>query len=161
MSHAIVNALKEPVNMSFGMVRQYIDICPENIWVETSGGWPVWQQVYHIISAVSFFTASADAAPPVALVEEKYCALQAPAPPTVVITRQDMQTALAQALQDIEALTAVLDDTQLTDRNEGFCQRLGIEVTMAATLTTLASHTLYHLGSCDAALRNHGLPGVY
>lgn len=161
MSHAIVNALKEPVNMSFGMVRQYIEICPENIWVETSGGWPVWQQVYHLISAVSFFTASADAAPPATLVEEKYCALQAAAPPTVVITRQDMQTALTQVLQDIEALTAALDDTQLTARNEGLYQRVGMETTMAATLTMLSSHTLYHLGSCDAALRNHGLSGVF
>lgn len=161
MSHAIVNALKEPVNMSFGMVRQYIDICPENIWVETSGGWPVWQQVYHIISAVNFFTAEANAVPSAALVEEKYCALQAAAPPAVVITREDMQAALAQALQDIEALTGALDDTQLTARNEGFYQRAGMEITMAATLAGLASHALYHLGSCDAALRNHGLPGVY
>lgn len=106
MSHAIVNALKEPVNMSFGMVRQYIDICPENIWVETSGGWPVWQQVYHIISAVNFFTAEANAAPSAALVEEKYCALQAAAPPAVVITREDMQAAFGIILAPVVLFAA-------------------------------------------------------
>ena len=31
----------------------------------------------------------------------------------------------------------------------------------AATLVMLASHTDYHIGSCDAALRDHGLPGVF
>lgn len=161
MSHAIVSALKVPIDMSFGMVKQYIDICPENIWVETSGGWPVWQQVYHIVGAVNFFTAGANATPAAAMLEEKFSGLQAVAPSSIAITREDMQAALAQALQDIEALLASLDDTELTSRNEGLYQRIGIEMTMAATLAMLASHALYHLGSCDAALRNHGLPGVF
>lgn len=161
MSHAIVSALKAPIDQSFGMLSQYIEVCPENIWVETSGGWPVWQQVYHAINAVPFFTAAPDAAPAAPLIEEKYCGLQGCAPPTIAITREDMKAALAQALQDIEALVAGLDDADLTSRNEGVYQRIGMEMTMAGTLALLASHTLYHLGSCDAALRNHGIPGVF
>lgn len=161
MSHAIVSALKAPIDQSFGMLSQYIDICPENIWVETSGGWPVWQQVYHTVTAVAFFTAGPGAAPSPTLVEEKYCGLQACAPPAIAITREDMKAALAQAVQDIEALVAGLGDADLTSRNEGVFQRIGMEFTMAGTLVLLASHTLYHLGSCDAALRNHGIPGVF
>lgn len=161
MSHAIVSALKAPIDQSFGMLSQYIDVCPENIWVETSGGWPVWQQVYHAVNAVAFFTTAADAEPAPSLVEDKYCGLQECAPPTIAITREDMKAALAQSLQDIEALVAGLDDNDLTERNEGVYQRIGMEMTMAGTLVLLASHTLYHLGSCDAALRNHGIPGVF
>lgn len=161
MSHAIVSALKAPIDQSFGMVKQYIEVCPENIWVETSGGWPVWQQMYHLITAVAFFTAGPDDTPAATLVEEKYCGLQECAPSTIAVTREDMQSALAQALQDIDALVAGLDDDDLTERNEGVYQRIGMEMSMAGTLVLLASHTLYHLGSCDAALRNHGIPGVF
>lgn len=161
MSHTIVSALKAPIDQSFGMLRQYIDICPENIWVEISGGWPVWQQVYHAINAVAFFTTAADAPETESLIEDKYCGLQECAPSPIAITREDMKAALAQALQDIDALVAGLDDNDLTERNEGVYQRIGMEMTMAGTLVLLASHTLYHLGSCDAALRNHGIPGVF
>lgn len=161
MSHAIISALKAPINQSFGMLSQYIDVCPENIWMETSGGWPVWQQVYHAITAVAFFTNGPDTAPPATLIEEKYCGLQSCAPPAIAITREDMKDVLAKALQDIDALVAGMDDADLTSRNEGIYQRIGMEVTMAGTLTMLASHTLYHLGSCDAALRNHGISGVF
>lgn len=161
MSHEIVKALKAPIDQSFGMLSQYIEVCPENIWVETSGGWPVWQQVYHTITAVGFFTNPADAAPANTLVEEKFCGLQAPAPANIVVTREEMKTALVQALQDIEALTASLDDSELTSRNEGIYARAKFDMTMAGTLSMLAAHTLYHLGSCDAALRNHGIPGVF
>lgn len=161
MSHQIVSALKASIDQSFGMLKQYIDVCPENIWVETSGGWPVWQQVYHAVNAVAFFTAGVDAPPAKTLIEDKYCGLQACAPPTIAITREDMKAALAQAVQDVEALAASLDDADLTSRNEGVYKRAGMEFTMAGTLVLLASHTLYHLGSCDAALRNHGLSGVF
>ena len=161
MSHTIVTALKEPINQSFGMISQYIDVCPENIWVEKSGGWPVWQQIYHLITAVAFFTSAPDVQPAKTLVEEKYCGLRAAAPSEVVITREEMKVALTQALQDIDALVANLEDSDLTSRNEGVYTRIGMEFTMAGTLVLLASHTQYHLGSCDAALRNHGLPGVF
>lgn len=161
MSHTIINALKSPIDHAFGMIGQYIDVCPENIWVETSGSWPVWQQVYHVINVVNIFFPSSDAVPAKTLLEEKYCGLQAAAPSALVITRTDMQAALAQAMQDIEALLAALDDSELTSRNEGLFQTFGMDMTIAATLVMLASHTMYHLGCCDTALRNHGIPGIF
>lgn len=161
MLHEIVSALKAPIDQSFGMLNQFIDVCPENIWVETSGGWPIWQQVYHTVTAVGFFAAPANAGPPQTLVDEQFCALRAKAPDNIVITREEMKKALAQALQDIEALLANLNDSELTTRNEGLYARAKFELTMAGTLSMLAGHTLYHLGSCDAALRNHGIRGVF
>ena len=31
-----------------------MDTCPENIWEETNGGWPVWQQVAHAVAVLNF-----------------------------------------------------------------------------------------------------------
>lgn len=45
MSRDIVAALEEPYQRSWALLAQFMDICPENIWAETNGGWPVWQQV--------------------------------------------------------------------------------------------------------------------
>ena len=54
-----------------------------------------------------------------------------------------------------------LDDTALPKPNKHVSSALGRPVSHVATLGMLASHTLYHVGSCDAALRDHGLPGVF
>ena len=54
MSREIVAALEEPYQRSWALLAQYLDICPENIWAETNGGWPVWQQAAHAIAVLNF-----------------------------------------------------------------------------------------------------------
>ena len=60
MSREIVAALEEPYQRSWALLAQYMDICPENIWAETNGGWPVWQQVAHAIAVLNFFILEKD-----------------------------------------------------------------------------------------------------
>ena len=61
----------------------------------------------------------------------------------------------------VDARVARLTDADLTRIQERVSKKIGRELTYGAIMVMLASHTTYHLGSCDAALRDHGLPGVF
>ena len=55
MSRAIVAELENPYQRTWGLLCQFMDVCPDEIWAETNGGWPVWQQVAHTVAVLNFF----------------------------------------------------------------------------------------------------------
>ncbi|MDR0881800.1 MAG: DinB family protein [Candidatus Adiutrix sp.] len=157
MSNAIILAQKGAIDKSFDLLNQFIETCPDNIWAENNGGWPVWQQVYHALSVVGFFTGFNEGLP--ALAEPEVASLKKTAPNTVA--RDQLKTALTAARATVEKYIASISDDDLTKRNEAVFAAVQWDITHAFTLSTLAGHNLYHLGSCDAALRDHGLKGVF
>lgn len=136
-----------------------MDVCPDEIWVEKNGGWPVWQQLAHTIMVLDFF-----------VLGENEQLLPVPCDMDALMLRtQDVPALGKTALRDYAATVkarvdnwiAGLEDADLARTNVVLSAKLGRETSYAATLVMLASHTDYHIGSCDAALRNHGLPGVF
>ena len=159
MSASIVQAAQAPFQHSFGLLSTFIDICPDTIWEEKNGGWPVWQQVAHALSAISFFASGADDAPivppcPVDVVQLKEQG-------TEPVSKAAMRAYAAQCKARAESYFARLQDAELVTENAPLSARIGFSLTHAATLGMMASHTLYHLGSCDAAMRDHGLSGAF
>jgi uncharacterized damage-inducible protein DinB len=147
-------SLKGPIDRSFGLINQYIDACPENIWAEKSGGWPVWQQVFHALDAVAFFTGMNEGIPALDADGLKHVAAK-------TVAKADVRKAMAAAQATVEKYVGALTDADLTKRNEAVYKAAEWDINHAFTLSMLAAHNLYHLGSCDAALRNHGLEGVF
>ena len=157
MSQAVIMSQKGAIDTSFTLLNQFTDVCPENIWAEKSGGWPVWQQVYHCVSAVKFFTGLDEGIP--TLADEDVSGLGKSAEETV--SREKIKEALKAAQATVEKYVASISDDDLTKRNEAVYSAIQWDINHAFTLSMLAAHNLYHLGSCDAALRNHGLKGVF
>ena len=60
MSRDIVAALEQPYQRAWGLLAQFMEVCPDAIWAETNGGWPVWQQVAHTIAVLNFFILEKD-----------------------------------------------------------------------------------------------------
>ena len=140
MSRDIVAALEEPYQRAWALLAQYMDTCPENIWAETNGGWPVWQQVAHAIAVLNFFILEKD--------DEAF--LPAPAGIGVLMLKEQGKGVVSkEAMQAYGKSVKAAVDARLA------------ALSNAAMIAMLASHTTYHLGSCDAALRDHGLPGVF
>lgn len=54
-----------------------------------------------------------------------------------------------------------LDAGKLTQRHDRLSTALGKERAIQHALIGLVRHAGYHLGCCDAVLREHGLAGVY
>lgn len=159
MSNTLTQSLAGGVLHAFALMDEFMKKCPENIWNEPFGKWPVGQQILHPYGAVDFFLrgpADKEEKAPFsdALISLKEVPAEAPAKELV------MEYA-ATVTARVNAYIAGLDDAALTQKNEGLSARLGRDMNHAATLALLASHTMYHLGSGDAALRQHGIPGVF
>ena len=160
MSKDIINALQGPYNHAYALLAQFMDTCPENIWEETNGGWPVWQQVAHALAVLNFFI----------LEKEDDQFLPAPCDINTLmlkeqgkspVTRAAMKQYGATVKAAVDGWLANISDAELTHLQARLSKRIGRDMPYAAVVSMLASHTNYHLGSCDAALRDHGLPGVF
>ena len=159
MSQAIVKTLSDRVKDTFGLLAKFIETCPDDIWAEKFGGWPVWQEIYHAVRAVNLFVEvpGQEAAP--LLVKPEVCGLSEEgrdAPPREKVKEQCLA---AQAL--VEKYLETLQDEDLPKRNETPFRVINFDLTHGATLMLLASHNLYHLGAGDSALRSRGLKGVF
>jgi len=159
MSQDIVKALRGPVETSFTLLGTFIDACPDDLWGEKKGGWPVWQQIYHAIGAVYFFIEMPGEAAPPSLASHGVGALSEVA--TEVVGKAEIREALDAAQVLVNKFLAGLDDGDLVKRNEPLFAKAKFEMSLAGTISMVSAHTLYHLGSCDAALRERGLPGVF
>ena len=159
MTNTVLSGLKGTIDMSFKLLGDFMEVCPEDIWAETSGGWPVWQQVYHIVTAVDFFLDAPDAPEAQYLAPGEITSLRVKAENTM--DKDEIRAAFTRAVEKVNACVAGLTDAALAEPNKGVFARARMEMNMAGTLSMLAAHTLYHLGGCDAALRNHGIPGVF
>ena len=158
MSRTLTTAAAVTYAHAWSMLEAYTDACPDAIWEEKHGGWPVWQQMLHAVTVLDFFTCG-DAS-----------LLPAPAPQDVLmltvqgtekVDKAGLRAYMSAVKGRVDAWLAALDDAALSVKDERLSAALGFEVSAMWVLVMLASHTQYHLGSCDAALRDHGLPGVF
>ncbi|MDR2605096.1 MAG: DinB family protein [Desulfovibrio sp.] len=153
------DSLLGAVRHAFDLINEFTDRCPDAVWTEKFGGWPIWQQCYHCFAAVNFFLRqrddpAGDTLFPPAVANLNEVSKETPSRQTVkefVLKEQDWVLRYAQAL----------DDGALAEKNEGLSERMGRDMTHAGTLALIASHSMYHLGTCDAALRQRGLRGVF
>ena len=159
MSAIITQSLDGNIKHVFGLLDKFMEVCPEDIWAKKFGGWPVWQQIYHALSAVDFFLRTLDAPEETPLFGGEEANLSVSA--KITAGKNELLAYAAKAQERVNAYVAGLDDETLAQSNAGLTARLGMPVTHAGTLSLIAAHTLYHLGSCDAALREHGIPGVF
>lgn len=158
MSNAIVMTCQVPFQNAFALLNKYIDICPENIWAEKHGGWPVWQQVYHSLGSFEFFTGPVGT-PSQSPFGPEEGQLRVVSDKTW--TQVEAKKMAAEVKDRVDHYIAGLDDAALTARVPHLSKILGYDVTHGMVIGMLASHTLYHVGSCDAALRDHGLEGAF
>lgn len=158
MSRIIVEALKGPIDRAFGLLAEFIKVCPDDAWAETGGGWPVWQEIYHALVAVNLF-ADVEGEKPAPLAEADVCSLRAVAGLTV--GRDQVQAAWVAAKDRVDRYLAALTDDDLPKRNETTFRAINMDLSHAAVLSLLSGHTLYHLGAGDSALRRRGLKGVF
>ena len=160
MSKAAVESLKGSFGFTWSLLDKFIDNCPEDVWVKKFGGWPLWQNVYHAIDAIDFFIRDKDAKPSKGLFSHEVGSLTEVATgPTP--TRQEIKALLPVVKGAADKYFDSLNDADLGHKNEGLSSRMPAESTHASTCAMLIAHTMYHLGTCDAALREKGLKGVF
>ena len=164
MSQRILAGLRASFEHAYGMMLSFIEVCPENLWAETFGGWPVWQQAYHALGACQSFALQDGETPEPGLYPPEVSRFQSI--PDVPPAKKDMLEYAARMKSRADAYLDALRDADLPGVNQGLTARmqaLGIAhaFSHSQTLAMLSGHILYHLGACDAALRARGLKGVF
>ena len=163
MSQPIIAGQRDSFEHAYGMMLRFIEVCPEDLWAEKFGGWPVWQQVYHALGSCQFWVLQDGETPE-----------QGPYPPEVNMfqsipdaapAKKDVLEYGARMKSRADAYLDALRDADLPGLNQGLTVRMkarGLpEFSHSRTLAMLSGHILYHLGACDAALRERGLKGVF
>jgi hypothetical protein len=151
----ILSSFKPPIDSAIDLTEKFIEVCPDELWTEKSGGWPVWLHLAHALWASDFFVPGESSPLLEGLTLDQIRLVEPvgqPAPKKAVLTQlQTVRTRISSFLQK-------LDDADLPKANEKIAN---FGWTLGRTLTVLASHPLYHLGYCDAVLRDHGLSSVF
>lgn len=158
MSKAFVDVLRFGSGHALQLCNKFLEICPEDIWRQKDGGWPVGQQFYHLLLASGKFLAGMGES-----------GVENPDPKggqlsddrTYCPSKDAARKFFNNISLGINKLLDRLDDEELLQKNQQFSQMLGKEVNNAECLNLMVAHMLYHLGSCDAALRNAGLEGAF
>jgi len=164
MSQAIMNGQRAAFEHAYGLVTQFIEVCPEDVWTKKFGGWPVWQQVYHALGTLQFFTLQDGEMPEQGLYPPEVNRFQST--PDVPPGKKDVLEYATRMKAKADAYINTLMDADLPSVNQGLTARMKAfgmprELSHSQTLAMLSGHTLYHLGACDAALRERGLKGVF
>ncbi|MCL2124287.1 MAG: DinB family protein [Desulfovibrionaceae bacterium] len=164
MSQSIIDGQRAAFEHAYGLMAQFIEVCPEDVWAEKFGGWPVWQQVYHALGACQFFVLQDGEIPEQGLYPPEVNSLQST--PSAAPLKKDVLAYAARMKATVDAYLHALRDADLPGVNQGLTARMVSlgkphALSHSQTLVMLAGHILYHLGSCDAALRERGLKGVF
>lgn len=158
MANSFVKNYQGQMAFAIGLYKKYLEICPQDVWREKFGGWPVAQQIYHALAATVMFMASItgkmpeNPAPTLGDLNNR---AETPAP------REQAARLLANIETALEEMFADLSDEDLLKKNDQASQMLGRDTSNAAVIELMTCHLQYHLGSCDAALRQRGLEGAF
>ncbi|MDR1086151.1 MAG: DinB family protein [Deltaproteobacteria bacterium] len=156
MSRTITETLIPAVFSSLELVKKVTNVCPDTLWTEKAGAWPLWQHLAHTISGTDFFVPGQSVNPPASLPPE-VAQLKAIGLP---VSKKELSDFLEAVTTKLGQFLAQLQDEDLVKPNEKI-QKVGLDFTLGRTLIVLAAHPLYHIGHADAVLRQAGLNGVF
>ena len=155
---AIMQSFKNDFDCFWGLMLKQIEVCPDELWNRRVGGWIFWQQVMHSIACVELFV----------LPEGQAGENRFSRDDMLLLRDSDERPSKAELLEMAgkmkELADSYIDNTtsaQLGDIEPGMTRRLGRESTRQNAIMALIRHCCYHLGCCDAILRENGIPGVY
>ena len=143
---------------AYGMLEKVVEACPDSLWADRKGGFLFWQQLYHVFALVDFFVLEEGQQPSQELYPSEVARLlrdesKTPSKAEVLKVAATMKTA---ANAYFESLT----EEDLWKRHENRSKRFGRDVPVLDALIMLVGHGFYHVGACDAILRDHGVKGM-
>lgn len=142
----------------FDLFKKFLSICNEDVWREKFGGWPVAEQFYHAVDSTAFFCETISGKKPVNPCPE---AGHLEKPSGKIASKEQAGQYLADVQKCVENIIAACQNEDLLKKNDQLSKLFGSDVNNGTILELMCGHMLYHLGSCDAALRNRGLEGAF
>ncbi|MDR2302682.1 MAG: DinB family protein [Deltaproteobacteria bacterium] len=157
MTRATVESLASAIVESASLILKLIDECPDHLWNEKAGKWPIWQHLAHCASASNFFLPGerVPLAPGLteALVDFEVVG-------TEPVSKDALRASFKAAQIKLDNFLAPLKDEDLSKDNQHL-KAYGLDWSIVKTLSLVSGHFYYHLGNADAVLRSHGHQGIF
>lgn len=154
ISNSLVKTAKTHFDLSFSMLENMIEKCPDDLWNEKKGGFVFWQQLLHAFTGINFWmrTNKDEFIEPFA---DKKVYPELDHDPENQLTKEDL-TEYKNVAKEISR--AFFDDKD----NEW----LGTESVIYNKIKNLdvifmqVRHIQYHVGHCNSILRENGREAV-
>ena len=146
------NIMEQTISRQLTLVEADIKNCPDSLWEEKCGGDPYWEQIYHVLCGMYLMLSFPDDPAPEFPLPGDAGKLNG-----AVVNEPHGKEIVLQFLEDtkkhLSGYFKRLDDSMLYAVKKDF---FGEKLPLLAILVIASGHILYHVGVCDAALREKG-----
>lgn len=154
MSRGIVEAVRTHFDMSYKMMQDLIDKCPDKLWDDKRGGFLFWQQILHAITGVNYWMRQSN---------ERFTE---PFEGKVLYPELDGDPVDSLSKEELKKYSddvAVLCDAFFAGKDEAWLSSVSViydKITNIDIVFMLIRHMQYHTGHCDSILREDGFEAV-
>ena len=159
MSDPVIACFQAEFERFFALVEKQIEICPDELWGKKVGGWPFWQQVFHNLACIEIYALPEGAVSHQTMYGKKVAMLSEET--ETAMTKAAMKDFATGMCKTANRFFASMSSDRLTTKHAVMSKLLNRDMSNQNALMAMIRHTCYHLGCCDALLRQHGVPGVY
>jgi len=139
--------LKKHLDLSLQMLVDVIRVCPDHLWSVKVSGFVFWQQIYHVLSGLLFWTRK-EGGEFTEPFQDRKLFPELDGEPVSSISKSEMKALANRAKMQIEDFFDRTVDSWIKQNNVIYPKLLNIDV-----IEMQIRHIQYHVGHCDAALR--------
>jgi len=159
MSDPVIDCLRDEFDRFIGLMELQIDRCPEPVWNRPGHDFPFSQHILHTLACSMMFTATEGE--PYAGLPYSRQEIMFAAPLSRDISKEEMRDLAQKVRRSAHEFMAGLDQAKLAEKHQVSSTAMGRDRSNAQALIALVRHICYHLGCCDAALKNNGAEAVH
>lgn len=154
ISNSLVKTAKTHFDLSFSMLENMIEKCPDDLWNEKKGGFVFWQQLLHAFTGINFWmrTNKDEFIEPFA---DKKVYPELDHDPENQLTKEDLTEYKNVAKEISRAFFDDKDDEWLGTESVIYNKIKNLDV-----IFMQVRHIQYHVGHCNSILRENGREAV-
>ena len=146
--------LKNQLSISFKMVKNLIDMTPDDVWNQKKGGYVYWQQIVHAITGSLYWLRTKNSE-----FSEPYSELniypELEKDPENNLTKTQVQELNQQAIDLADEFFTNISENDLLEKSVIYDKTTNIDVVLGQV-----RHLHYHIGHCDSILREMGIKEI-
>lgn len=145
---------EKQLSLSLEMLKNLIENAPDSVWNEKRGGFIFWQQIFHALTGALFWLRSEKGE-----FQEPYAGQnlypELDGEPQGQLSREQLLDLYREVLEEKELLFGKLTEETVIESSPLYGKISSLDVIFGQV-----RHIMYHIGHCDAILRDQELPAA-
>ena len=153
MDNKVAKAIERAIIIDgLGSIEKNITGCPESVWDMKFGNDCYWQHIFHALASSFGLLPLAGAGMPELGIPVEFARLKNTEDLKTPHTKEMMLDFRQKVLEHVNNYFKTLEDSKLFEEVDFY----GHKIPLINKLLIASGHILYHVGICDAALRDNG-----